>query len=275
MTATMTAPAGTSRVPALSDVMAGEWIKLRSLRSTRWTLGATVLLVLGFSSLAVQLYAGRYSHLSASDRVELHEDPISLVLQPGMAWGVISVCVLAALTVTSEYSTGAIRSLMLAVPARRPVILAKAAVISLVTFVLGDVLAFVAFFVSAPVINQHVEMSLSDGWALRAVLGSGVFLAATAVLAFSVAALVRNTAGGITAAVGLVFVAPNAAGFLPGRVGNYVSTYLPGGRAGQMILTSGRDTTHVLGPWAGIIVAVGWAVLALVMATVAVRRRDV
>jgi ABC-type transport system involved in multi-copper enzyme maturation permease subunit len=262
-------------VPALGDVMGGEWIKLRSLRSTKWTLGVTALLVLGFSTLAVQLYAGRYSHLSASDRADLHKDPISLVLQPGMAWGVIAVCVLAALTVTSEYSTGAIRSVMLAVPARRPVILAKAAVIALVTFALGEVLAFVAFFLSAPVINRHVQMSLTDGWALRAVLGSGVFLAATAVLAFSVAALVRNTAGGITAAVALVFVAPNAVGFLPGRIGDYVSMYLPGGEAGQMILTSGRDKSYVLGPWAGILVAVGWAVLALLLATAAVRRRDV
>jgi hypothetical protein len=148
-------------------------------------------------------------------------------------------------------------------------------VVGLVTLAVGELLAFAAFFLGSPVINRHVAISLSDGWALRGVLGAGVFLAATAVLALSVAALVRNSAGGITAAVGMVFVAPNAAEFLPGRTGEYVSTYLPGGQAGQMILTSGRDSTHVLGPWAGIVVAIGWSVLALVLATVAVRHRDV
>lgn len=267
--------AAPKRIPALGDVMGGEWIKLRSLRSTRWTLAVTVVLVLGFSTLAVQLVAGRYTHLSASSRADLRSDPIGLILQPGLIWGVLAVCVLGALTVTSEYSSGAIRSVMLAVPTRRPVILAKAAVVAVVTFVLGEMLAFAAYFLGSPVINRHIPMSLSDGWVLRGVFGAGVFLAATAVLALSVAALIRNSAGGVTAAIGMVFVAPNAAEFLPGRAGDYVSTYLPGGRAGQMILNAGHDSTDVLGPWTGILVAVGWAVLALVVATAAVRRRDV
>ena len=268
-------PAVATRVPALRDVLGGEWIKLRSLRSTVWTLVATVVVVLGFSTLAVRLLAGRYSHLSTSDRANLHHDPIGLILQPGMAWGVVAVCVLSALTITSEYSTGSIRSVMLAVPARGPVILAKAALLGLVAFVVGEVLAFAAFLLGAPVVNRHVPISLSDGWVLRALFGAGMYLAATAVLALSVAALIRNSAGGVTAAIGMVFVAPNAAGFLPGRVGEYVSTYLPGGGAGQMILTSGHSPGEVVNPWVGLLVAIGWAVLALALAVAAVRRRDV
>ena len=137
-------------VPALRDVIAGEWIKFRSLRSTKWTLAATAVLVLGFSTLAVHLIAGNWAHLSASDRNDVRNDPIGLILQPGMGWGEIAVCVLAALTITAEYGSGAIRSVMLAVPRRVPVVVAKAALVGFVAFVVGEVLALVSFLLGAP-----------------------------------------------------------------------------------------------------------------------------
>jgi ABC-2 type transport system permease protein len=107
------------------------------------------------------------------------------------------------------------------------------------------------------------------------VLGAGVFLASIAVLALAVGTLCRTTAAGITAAVGLIFVAPNATGFIPGQVGRYISTYLPGGQAGQRILSTGHDSGSVLGPWAGLLVALAWTAVALGLAVLAVRRRDV
>jgi ABC-2 type transport system permease protein len=261
--------------PALADVARSEWLKLRSLRSTGWTIAATIVVSLGMCLLATSLYSSQWSTLSSAEREELRQDPIGLILQPGLQWGQIAICVLAVLAITGEYGTGAIRSSLLAVPTRTPLLGAKALVVALVTFGLGELIAFASFAIGAPIVSRHVPVGLGDDGVLRALLGTGVFLALTSLLALGIATIVRNTAAGITTVIALVTVVPAATSFLPGRLGEYLSTYLPGGQAGLSIMSSGHDTYLTVGPWTGLVVAAGWAAVALSLAAIALRHRDV
>jgi ABC-2 type transport system permease protein len=257
------------------DVVAGEWTKLRSLRSTRWAFAAYVALSIGFCALATSLTAANWDHASAADRRDTLADPIGLILQSGGVWGEIAICVLGVLLFAGEYSTGMIRATMLAVPRRTPVLAAKATVFAAVTFVVAEVVAFASFFIGRAIIAEHVPVSLGDPGVLRAVLGTGLALAVVGLFAMSLGVLVRHLAGAITLAIGLVTVLPTVASALPGRVADYVKTYLPGGNSVGLIMSSGHSPNAVVTPWEGFAIACGWTAIALALATVSLRRRDV
>ena len=120
----------TTTAVRFQDIALSEWTKIRSLRSTAWSFAALVVVSVGFSILATSIYTANWDHLSADDRVNMVEDPIGLILQPGAAWGQIAMCVLGVLLFAGEYSTGMIRATMLAVPRRTPVLAAKFAVLA-------------------------------------------------------------------------------------------------------------------------------------------------
>jgi ABC-2 type transport system permease protein len=257
------------------DVVAGEWTKLRSLRSTTWAFVAYIVLSVGFCVLTTSLTAAGWQHLSAADRRDTLDDPIGLVLRSGGVWGQIAICVLGVLLFTGEYSTGMIRASMLAVPRRTPVLAAKAAVFAAVTFAVAEVVAFASFFIGRAIIAKHVSISLGDPGVLRAVLGTGLSLAVIGLFAMSLGILVRHQAGAITLTIGLVTVLPTVLSAVPGRLGMYLKTYVPGGNAVGEIMSSGHDPDSVVSPWQGFGIACGWTVLALILATVSFHRRDV
>lgn len=260
----------------LRDVVVAEWTKLRSLRSTAWSFAAYVAASIGFSVLATSLYTAKWEHLGAADRRQMIEDPIGLILQPGALWGQIALCVLGAMIFTGEYSTGMIRSSMLAVPRRTPVLLAKAGVLAGLTFAVAEIVAFTSFFAGRAIISQHVPISLGDPGVLRAVVGTGIYLALTALFALSIGAVVRHVAGAITLVLALTLVLPAVSSVLPGRSGTYLADYIPGGQAGQMIMSSGHGSrTYILSPWQGLAVCCAWTAVALVFAAMSLSRRDV
>jgi ABC-2 type transport system permease protein len=135
MTATFPGPAGLAtrarqdrgRV-GFGHLLLAEWTKLRSLRSTIWSLAAMVALTLGITGLATALYMGQWDSLPPADRQHLLADPIGLILQPGASYGQIAVCVLGVMVIAGEYATGMIRTSLLAVPRRTPMLAAKATV---------------------------------------------------------------------------------------------------------------------------------------------------
>jgi ABC-2 type transport system permease protein len=257
------------------DLMRSEWTKIRSVRSTIWTLLATVVVSIGMSMLATSIYAGGWNTLSADDRQQMVADPIGLILQPGFQWGQVAIGVLGVLLVAGEFSTGMIRSSLLAVPTRTPFLIAKAATFAIIVFVLCELIAFTNFFAGRAIISKHVPISLGDPGVLRAVIGAGLFMTLAGLFAMAIGALLRHVAAAITVSFACVFVLPNATSFLPGKLGDYVSTYLPGGDAGQMIMSSGKGGDFVVGPWSGLAIAFGWTVLFFALAAVSLRRRDV
>src|SRR5215472_12438554 len=157
-----TAPA-VQAPPALPDARAGfghyllsEWTKLRSVRSTMWTLLLLVVLTLGLTGLITGLTAAQWSKVGAASRATLIGDPVSAILGASIEFGQLTIIVLGVMVITSEYTTGAIRSSLLAVPRRLQMLSAKARMFTAVVFVLGEVVCFAAFFLGSAILHSHV-----------------------------------------------------------------------------------------------------------------------
>jgi ABC-type transport system involved in multi-copper enzyme maturation permease subunit len=251
-------------------VFRSEWTKLWSLRSTRWTLLVAILGMAGLGPLIATVQMNRWDHMGLDDR--LHFNPINTGLG-GYHFAQLAIGVLGVLVLTGEYSTGQIRSTFMAVPKRLPVLWAKAGTFATVTFVLMLISGLIAFLASQSILTQHhVQTSLGHAPALRAWVGAALYLAVLGVLALSLGAIVRNTAGGIALFAGLLFVVPGLAAILPTSTQNAINPYLPS-VAGQTILSGTRDA-HTFSPWGGFALFCGYTVLAVLVAAVLMRRRD-
>jgi ABC-type transport system involved in multi-copper enzyme maturation permease subunit len=253
------------------NVLRSEWTKLWSLRSTRWALLAAFVTQAGLGLIVAAFQMANWNHLHADER--LRYDSIDTGVG-GYHLSQLAIGVLGVLVISGEYSTGQIRSTFMAVPRRLPVLWAKAAVFSAVTAALMLVGALISFFgVQAIVAQRHLQHGLGDPHALRAVVGTALFLTVLGALCLGLGGLVRNTAGGIATYVGLLFVLPGVVAILPASVNDAVSPYLPL-NAGFAIATSTFENSHHLAPWTGLGLFVGYAAVVLAAAAVGLRRRD-
>ena len=251
-------------------VIRSEWTKLWSLRSTRWTLLVAILGMAGLGPLIATIQMNRWNQMGPGDR--LHFNPINTGLG-GYHFAQLAIGVLGVLVLSGEYSTGQIRSTFMAVPKRLPVLWAKAGTFATVTFVLMLISGLVAFLASQSILTQHhVQTTLGHAPALRSWVGAALYLAVLSVLALSLGAIVRNTAGGIALFAGLLFVVPGLAAILPTSTQNAINPYLPS-VAGTGILSGTRDA-YTFSPWGGFALFCGYTLLALIVAAILIRRRD-
>ena len=258
-------------------VVAGEWIKLRTVRSTVWTLVAMVALMVGFATLAAW-----GSTLTLEDQPAVVGMNVAQLLSAGYQLGQLAVAVLAVLTITGEYSTGMIRSSFAAVPRRLPVLAAKAVVLGAVVTVLA-VLTMALSYVATMPFHDDLEATfdLSSAETLRMTVGLPLYLVAVALLAFAVGALLRHTAGAITAVLATLLVIDNVVLLVPLRVFELIGPFLPSA-AGRRILFDDEMLTSLdavaegatLSPWQGFGVLLGWVAVLLTAAAVRLRRRD-
>jgi ABC-2 type transport system permease protein len=154
------------------------------------------------------------------------------------------------------------------------VVVAAVAIFAVVTFVLMLVATFVSFFaVQAIVAGHHLDHSLGDPHALRAVVGTALFLTVLGALGVGLGALVRNTAGGIGAFVGLLFVLPGVTALLPASTGDAINPYLPL-NAGTTVATSTFENSHHLSTWGGFAVFCAYTAVIVGAAAVQLVRRD-
>jgi ABC-type transport system involved in multi-copper enzyme maturation permease subunit len=252
-------------------VARSEWTKLWSLRSTRWSLLAAVLSMAGLGILISAVQMSRWSSLDPHERSVFDSIDVGV---GGYHFAQLAVGVLGVLVISGEYSTGMIRSSLMAVPTRLPVLWAKLAVFSAVTFVLMLAATLVSFFgVQGIVTSHHVQHGLGDPHALRAVVGTALFLTVLGALGVGLGALIRNTAGGISAFVGLLFVLPGITALLPASTADAISPYLPL-NAGTTVATSTFDNPHHLSTWGGFAVFCGYAAAIVAVAAVRMVRRD-
>jgi ABC-2 type transport system permease protein len=184
--------------------------------------------------------------------------------------------VLGALTVTSEYSTGMIRTSLTVQPRRGTVLAAKGVVFTLVSLVTGLVASFVSFFIGQAILSsKDLGVSLGDPNVLRAVIGGGLFLAVCGMLAFGLGTLLRHTAGAITASIGLLFVLFVLINFLPSSWQNHVDKWIPFNAGSQIWSTIPvHGNPPMFSPWTGFAVFAGYAVIAIIAGAVAFRKRD-
>jgi ABC-2 type transport system permease protein len=252
-------------------VARSEWTKLRSLRSTRWSLLVGTVLTIGLPLVFATILSNRWSHLNLHERADRH--PLDVALA-GVNVGQLAIGVLGVLVISGEYSTGMIRSTFIAVPRRLPVLWAKAAVYALVAFALMLPAVMIAFFGSQAILRNHhiLEISFSHPGVARSVIGGAVYLMLIGVFALGLGAIVRNTAGGIATFAAIMFVIPPLLNILPSSWNNAINPYLPS-TAGQAIfsLTHGSD---MLAPGPGLALFCGYTALSLAIAAVLLVRRD-
>ena len=276
MSAVSTEPMATSALTSPTQfrrILSSEWTKLRSVRSTTWSLLLLVVLTLGFTVLVTALTMSQWSKSDPQEQARIVADPVGLILGAGFQLSQLTICVLGVLFIASEYSTGAIRASLLAVPKRTPMLAAKCVVFAVVVFVVGEVVAFPTFFIGAAIVHKKAPVSLSDPGVLRAVIGAGLYLAVLGLFALAIGALVRHTAGGITGVIGFVLVLAPLAQLLPGSAGKHVHAYLPS-EAGRLIAQATQSSNDLLSPWQGFGVFCLWTAVLLGVAAWLLNRRD-
>lgn len=258
--------------PGFARLLLSEWTKIRTVRSTLWSLILYVALSLGFTTLLVSLIAAQWDDAPEGDRAAISADPVNFILGSGF-FGQLVVCVLGVLVISSEYSTGMIRATLLAVPRRLPVLWAKALVFAVIILVAGLAVSFVSFFIGSAILGDTVPVSLDDDGVLRAVVGGGLYLAMLGLFSLAIGAIVRHTAGAITAVIGLVLVIGPLAMLLPGKIGDYVYGYMPA-EAGYLITKAQQGENDLLSPWEGYGVFALWTFALLAVAAYLLKRRD-
>jgi ABC-type transport system involved in multi-copper enzyme maturation permease subunit len=247
-----------------------EWTKIRSVRSTMWTLGSAMLVTIGISVLGNW---GRANHSGASTAQLAAEDLTQRSLF-GIILGQLIMVVFGALAITGEYSTGMIRTALTAQPRRAPVFWAKLLVVSVTAFVVGEVISFVSFLIDSSFWRgKGVALSLSTPHALQAVVGGGLYLAGSAILAFGLGAILRHTAGAITSGVGMLFVLTILVNFLPQNWQNHLDKWLPFNSGGQVWATQHVRGTD-LGAWTGFGVFMIYGAVAVLLGSYLFRKRD-
>jgi ABC-2 type transport system permease protein len=272
--APMATAADATRRVGFSHLLATEWTKIRSVRSTVWTLVIFAVVSLGLTGLFTwltirSLNSGRGANGSAT----IAGDPVNFILGTGLGLGQLAICVLGVLVITSEYSSGTIRASLLAVPKRIPMLVAKGVVFSVLVFVIGEAVTFGSFYIGAAIIHSHFPVSLSQPGVTRAVIGSGLYLAVLGLFALAIGSLIRHTAGAVTTVIGLVLVIFNLTSLLPYSWGAHIHAYMPT-VAGQLITQDKQQAGQLLSPWQGFGVFCAWTALLLIAGGYLLKRRD-
>lgn len=266
-----TAP-GRPRVPvkpvSFPRVLASEWIKFRTLRSTWATLLVAAAAMIGLGALICWATSNRWSHLPPEEMAAF--EPVTHSLA-GTGMAQLAIAVLGVLLITGEYATGMIRSTFAAVPHRLPVLWAKTLLWGVMAFVTMLVSSVIAFFLGQHLLGAHGTTIHAHG-AVRALVANAGYLALIGVLATAFGSIIRNTAGGIAILVGLLLVVPTLGLLLPSDWQPHILPYLPS-NAGQSMYSIHRDL-HTLSPLGGLLTLVIWCVVSLVVAAVLMRRRD-
>jgi ABC-2 type transport system permease protein len=255
-----------------TNVTRSEWIKLRSLRSTWFSLAAMVLIVDGLGTLFSALHAHRMTS-GAGPKAEFSFDATQVSLR-GVFLAQLAIGVLGVLMITGEYATGMIRSSLAAVPHRRPVLVAKALVFAAVTFAVSLPTTFLGFELGQLAQRStHAQADLSTPGALRAIFASAAYLTLLGLFAVGIGFIIRNTAGALATLFGIVLVSPLLVNALPEPYATDIAKYLPLNICARVVATTEYDPTF-LGPWAGIGVLAIYAAVALAAGAFVLSRRD-
>jgi ABC-2 type transport system permease protein len=269
------APSAPSRPAGFGHLLAAEWTKIRSVRSTVWTLILFVVITIGLSALLSFLITSSWTGPHAASRdAQVTLDPVGFILGAGLNLGQLTICVLGVLVISTEYSTGVIRASLLAVPRRLPMLAAKGVVLAGLLFVVAEVVCFCSFFLGSAILHSRVPVSLSDNNVTRAVVGAGLALTVLGVFSMAIGGLIRHTAGAITTSIGIVFVLPILSGLLPSSWGAHVNGYLPEQAASVVAQAHAPAGGNVLSAWQGFGVFCLWTAVLLVACAILLRRRD-
>ena len=258
------------RVPS---VLASEWIKMRSVRSTGWSIFAMTLITIGVAVIASITVTHQWNTFSLSDKLTF--DPTGLSLR-GLLFSELVIGVLGCLVISAEYGTMTIRATFSGVPHRPLVLAAKAAVFAAVALVVGEILSFGAFFLCQALLSSPApHATLSQPGVLRAVLGGGLLVPVFGLFALGIGAIVRHTAGAITTYVGAFLVLPLIIQALPSSLSHPIEKFMPFAIINTMTSVRGQfDFGPTFSPWTGFALMCGYAAAALLIGGWLMVRRD-
>ncbi|GAA1809859.1 ABC transporter permease subunit [Planosporangium flavigriseum] len=262
-----------TRKAGIGGALRSEWTKIRSVRSTMWSLLAMAGISIGLMSLIAWATMHRWARFEPREQAALLKQPLEIILVRPVFVCQLVVAVLGVMVISSEYTTGMIRSTLQAQPRRLTVLAAKIAVFAVLMLVVGELLSFAAFGVGKQIIAGHIPVSLSDFGVTRSVIGAGLYLAVLGLFSLAFGAILRHTAGAITTVLGLILIVSNLTGLLPDSWGHHIHAWMPT-NAGQLILQPHQLPDDLLSPWQGLGVFAGWTVLLLAVAAVLFKKRD-
>ena len=285
----------------LRGALASEFTKLRSVRSTYWTLGALFIVSVG---LDVAITAGTASNMVSNPGNKAGFDATQASLGAFFELGQLIIAVLGAMVITSEYSTGMIRTSLTAQPRRGVVYTAKAIVFTAVTLVISLITAFIAFLVGQAIYSSHgVAASLfhtvtipananqtcnpsgctatffgtdviNPSTVLTAIIGTALFVTIVALIAYGVGAIVRHTAGTIAIVIALLFIVPILEHTLPDNWRWDLMRFLPDAANLVVSTTVGGTNIHLWSAWPQLGVTAIWAAVLVGIGAYLFRKRD-
>jgi ABC-2 type transport system permease protein len=256
------------------SALRAEWTKLRTVRSSWWALSLALALILLMTAFVC-------STVSTSGKGPGDGgDDVMMLSLAGVLFGQFAVVALAVVAITTEHATGTIRATFAANPRRHAVLGAKAAVVAGTVLAVGVVGSLLAFLAAQPILhdngfvayNGYTPLSLTEGETIRAVAGSGLYLALIALLSLGVGAIVRHTGAAVTAVLALLFLPLILSGMLSEAARDTVQKIAPM-TAGICIQTTPGHGAP-LSPGAGIAVLAAWAAAAMLGALWLIGRRD-
>ena len=273
-------PSQRSRSTSLTfgGVLRSEWIKLRSLRSTTWSYLIVIAISLGMALImSLSMVSDMNGGADASGMPA--DGQVSLIVQSsvfGVFFGQLVAGVLGVLIISGEYTTGMIRSTLTAVPKRLPALAAKAIVLFVTTFLVGLVANLGAFLVASVVFSGvDVSASLVDPAVFLPILGGALYLALVSVFALGVGTMLRSSAGGIAAVLGVMLLLPTVLQMIPAEWAHDLIPYLISS-AGLGIFTSttAEPAGDALGAWLSLLIVLAWMGASIAGAAVLLKRRD-
>jgi len=297
-------PPATGRA-GLAGAIRSEFTKLRSVRSTYWTIAALFIVSVGIAAIAG---FGIASGIHNNPQNKAGFDATQASLIAFFEIGQLIIAVLGALVITSEYSTGMIRTSLTAMPRRGTVYAAKLIVFTTVTLIVSLITSFVSFFVGqlalsgsgvsaslfhSVTIPQGVNVSppaggngppnyqffghivITPGTVLTAIIGCALFVTAVALIAFAFGSIIRHTAGAITSVIGLMFVLPIIIQVaLPDTWRWDVMRFFPDAAGRVLSVTVGNTNPHLWSAWPQFGVTLVYAAVFLAAGAYLFRKRD-
>jgi len=273
---TTASPARTAppaRHTGFGHLLLSEWTKIRSVRSTMWSLILLAILALGLTGLITGITTAQWGSLKPATRIQLITNPVDTIMGAGVEFGQLTIIVLGVMVISSEYTTGAIRSTLLAVPRRLSMLAAKAVVFTVLVFVLSEIVCFAAFFLGSAILHSHVSIPLGGTNVARAVIGAGLYLTVLGLFSMAIGGLIRHTAGAIAGTIAFVIVLEPLSQLIPGTWGDHIHDYLPTA-AGRLVYAVQPVSGQVLPAWGGFAVFCAWTAGLLIAWAVTLQLRD-
>jgi len=284
-TNTLTSPAATaSKAQSAADevrltfprIVRSEWIKFRTLRSTIWTLASMVVVMIGIVTMS-SIYGASQANDAGTGQ---GSGSVSSFFDAAML-AQLAVIVLGVLVISGEYSTGMIRSTLVAVPKRLPALWAKCVVLAAAIFAVSTVSVAISLGVMQLILGgKGLAPDFGESETVRILVGTPLYLTAIALFAFAVGALLRHSAGALTAVLGLLLVIESLFQ-IPWKPLQMISPFLPGTAGSKLLMPQklldslAQDAVGpVLGPWAGFAVLLVWVAVPLTAAAVLLKKRN-